>query len=144
MQCVARELALGGAPIPEPFVWVAYESGQAQNPKALAWLAVSEYFRRFYRVERNGIEKDTLRYDRLEAIFHQPGGISNLLALFEKIRTNPHLDQVFSAAAHKAEVANAGLTVTMEECKTAFESRYSLIQRCTRDSLGVVDVVEIV
>jgi hypothetical protein len=145
MQGIARELSLGGAPIPEPFVWVAYDSGQAKNPKAIAWLALSEYLRRFYTVDRNGIKKDKLRYDRLEAIFHPPGNrISNLLSLFEKIQTNPYLAQVFDAAAQKAAVSNPILKVTLEECRVAFESRYSLIQRCVRESLGIVDVIDIV
>src|SRR5262249_31609585 len=133
MQGIVRELSIRGARMPEPFVWVAYDSEQVKNPRAIALLAVSEYLRRKYEVDRNGNPRDTLRYDRLEAVFHPPGRrISNLFGLFEKIKSNPHLDQVFAAAAQKAEVANPILTVDMNECRAAFESRYGMIERCVR------------
>lgn len=144
MQGIVRELWLGRAPLQEPFVWRAYDSEQQKNPKAIAWLALSEFFRRFYTVTRNG-KKDTLRYDRLEAIFHPPGNrISNLLLLFEKIQTEPYLAQIFDAVAQKAVVSNPVLRVTAEECRDAFESRYRLVQRCARESFGIVDVIDIV
>jgi hypothetical protein len=137
-------LALGGAPLPEPFVWRAYDAA-GETTRALAWLALSEYLRRFYTVDRNGIERDRLRYDRLEAVFHPPGiRISNLLALFGQIRRNPLLGQVFAAASQKAEVANPTLQVTPEECRAAFEDRYSLIERCSEESLAIVDLIDIV
>jgi hypothetical protein len=142
MQGIVRVLALGGAPIHEPFVWRAYDAA-GEAPRALAWLALSEYLRRFYEVDRNGIKRDRLRYDRLEAVFHPPGiRVSNLLALFEQIRRNPHLGQVFTAASQKAEVANPTLHVTPEECGSAFEHRYRLIKRCADKALAMVDLID--
>jgi hypothetical protein len=137
-------LALGGAALPLPFVWRPYDAA-GDTPRALAWLALSEYLRRFYTVDRNGIERDRLRYDRLESVFHPPGiRVSNLLALFEQIRRNPLLDQVFAAASQKAEVVNPTLQVTPEECRSAFEARYTLIKRCSEDSLAIVDLIDVV
>ncbi len=145
MQGIARELSLGGAPIPDPFIWASYESEQVENPKAMAWLALSEYFRSKYQINRNGIEKDTLRFDRLEAVFHPPGiKISNLLALFEKIKENPLLDKVFAAIVQQTAVATSKLPVTKEECSAAFEGRCGLLKRCLQESLGIVEVVELV
>ena len=144
MQGIVRGLALGGAPMPEPLVWRPYDA-EGETPRALAWLALSEYLRRFYTVERNGIERDRLRYDRLEAVFHPPGlRLFNLLALFEQIRKNPLLHQVFAAASQKAEVSNPTLQVTPEECRTAFECRYSLIKRCCENSLAIVELIDVV
>jgi hypothetical protein len=137
-------LALGGAHMPDPFVWRAYDA-KGDSPRALAWLALSEYLRRFYTVDRNGIERDRLRYDRLEAVFYPPGlQVSNLLALFEQIRKNPHLNQVFMAASQKAEVSNPTLQVSPEECRAAFENRYHLINRCSKESLALVDLIDLV
>ena len=144
IQGIVRMLALGEAHVPEPFVWRAYDA-KGDSPKALAWLALSEYLRRFYTVDRNGVERDRLRYDRLEAVFHPPGlQVSNLLALFEQIRKNPHLDQVFVAASQKAEVCNPALQVTPEECRVAFEDRFDLIMKCSKESLGLVDLIDLV
>lgn len=144
IQGIVRMLALGGAHMPEPFVWRAYDA-EGENTRAMAWLALSEYLRRFYTVDRNGIERDRLRFDRLEAVFHLPGlQLSNLLALFEQIRKNPHLDQVFVAASQKAEVSNPTLQVTPQECRAAFENRFDLIKRCSMESLALVDLIDLV
>src|SRR5260370_13566172 len=118
---IVRELGIGNAPIPQPFVWSVSEGGG--KPRGLAWLALAEYLRRFYRIDRNGVTKDTLRHDRLEGIFHPPGiNISNLVALLEVIIRNPHLPQILTDVCQKTHFVTPTHQLIPAECYEAFRT----------------------
>lgn len=139
---IVRELALGEAPLPKPFVWSVSEKDI--NPRGVAWLTLAEYLRRFYRIDRSGVTKDTLRYDRLEATFHPPGlRVANLLALLEVVEKNPHLPQVLLDACNKAHISTPVMSVTVAECGAALNARIELLKRCVSESLAMVDLIEI-
>ena len=134
---------IGKAPIPPPFVW-SVSKGEGK-PRGLAWLALAEYLRRFYRIDRNGVTKDTLRHDRLEAIFHPPGvRISNLVALLEVVIKNPHLPQILTDVCQKTHMATPAVQPSPEECGEVLQTRLELFKRCARESLAIVDIIEIV
>lgn len=140
---IVRELVIGNARIPQPFVWSVF-AGE-KNPRGLAWLALAEYLRRFYRIDRNGVTKDTLRHDRLEGIFHPPGvNISNLVALLEVVIRNPHLPQILTDVCQKTHIVTPATQLIPEECGEALKTRLELAKRCAQESLAIVDLIEVV
>ncbi len=149
MQGIARDLALAAAPIPAPCVWWTSGQRDAATPRALAYLAMFEYLRRFYTIAKRDsggvLKRERLLYHRVEAIFHPPDKrMSDYLALVAHIRSEPKLPQMCADAAQRAEVADPMFNVSAQECEAALHQRYGLIAKCAAEGLGLIDVFDVI
>ena len=147
LQGMVRDLTAAGAPMPAPTIWPTPEDATSNEPSALAYLAVFEYLRRFYKLSVIGTDGQQrvvgLKHRRVEAIFHAPGKtLAEFANLLTHITKESRLAEIFKAAADRAEVS-CGNPLTPTECRIAFERRESLIARCVREDCGLVDVFDL-
>lgn len=148
MQGIARELEVLGAPIPAAQVWTSYDDTEGNAPRALAYLALFEYLRRFYKPNRQGAGapsgERSLKYDRVEAIFQPPGQrLVAYLGLLSQVLSESKLSEMCLHAVRSAEVLALGFKVSPGECEAALRQRHSLVAMCVRLDCGLVDVLDI-
>lgn len=140
---MVREMAIKGAPIAHVQVWESYEQSAIQRPRAVAYLTAMEYLRRFYQPDRQG--ERSLKYDRLEAIFHPPGDrLSAHLRLLTKIQSEARLAEMCTYAVSKADVLTGGCTISAVECEAAVRQRHKLLVMAVEQDCGLVDVLDLV
>jgi hypothetical protein len=148
MQGIARELEILGAPIPPFHVWKSYDDTEGNAPRALAYLALFEYLRRFYKPNRQGAGPQSgekgLKYDRVEAIFHPPDQrLVAYLSLLSQALSESKLSEMCLQAVRRSEVLAFGFKVDPDECEAALRYRHTLAATCVKLNCGLVDVLDL-
>lgn len=142
LQGLVRELEIKGAPIAHVHRWGAYQNTEDGGPRAVAYLAAMEYLRRFYQPDRAG--EKSLKYDRLEAIFHPPGErLSAHLQLLTKAQSESKLHEMCAYAVRKADVLAGGWDVSPGECEGAIRKRHEFVSIGVEQDCGLVDVLDL-
>lgn len=143
LQGMVREMAIKGAPIAYVHVWGTDQQTEQGGPRAVAYMAAMEYLRRVYQPDRAG--EKSLKYDRLEAIFHPPGErLSAHLRLLTKTQSESRLAEMCAYAVRKADVLTGGCAISAVECEAAIRQRHKLLVMCVEQNCGLVDVFDIV
>jgi len=142
LQGMVREMAMKGAPITYVHVWGPYEQEEGHGPRAVAYLAIVEYLRRFYQPDRPG--ERSLKYDRIEATFHPPGDrLSAQLRLLTKTQSESRLAEMCAYAVRKADVLTRACPVSAAECEAAIRQRHRLFVMALEQDCGLVDAIDV-